>query len=410
MPDNFFASNTRKRKRPTGASASSSSRKTARTAASKHGQHKSSAGPPKKRRDEELSDETGEDHDLGGIDEMDLRAPDVDPDAYESGEDDPDETPAEKRLRLAKMYLDGVKQGLQQGACRPVRLHRPLTISPRTQRRATLTQRRSTASSSQPASDRTSSSTLARSTCSWQTACVSLRCPSHPSLTATQYQIADAPSIRTRGHRFSVTCAVASPSARWLFTAGKDGSIIKWDLHTKQKVHTHYKHRPDKGKAKDVQGHTDEVWALAVSPDGRYLASGGKDRLVGVWDVETHEWVKGFAGHRDHISVRPPGLAPSLADRPPGTRVSQSAADCDDVNAAVLGVVRPDAEAVRPALDGLRRDALRAPGAGARARCAPRRDGGERGRARQDRAVLEDPGGDAAGVPWGWGEQMDGRS
>lgn len=89
MPDNFFASNTRKRKRPTGASASSSSRKTARTAASKHGQHKSSAGPPKKRRDEELSDETGEDHDLGGIDEMDLRAPDVDPDAYESGEDTP---------------------------------------------------------------------------------------------------------------------------------------------------------------------------------------------------------------------------------------------------------------------------------------------------------------------------------
>ena len=119
MPDSFFASNTRKRKRSTGAA--SSSRKPGRGANSKHasrGQQKPSAAPtPKKRRDEELSDETGEDDDVGGIDEMDLRAPDVDPDAYESGEEDEEETPAEKRLRLAKMYLDGVKQGLGMGAC-----------------------------------------------------------------------------------------------------------------------------------------------------------------------------------------------------------------------------------------------------------------------------------------------------
>lgn len=119
MPDPFFASNTRKRKRTT--SVASSSRKPGRNTTGKHasrGQSKSSTAPtPKKRRDEELSDETGEDDDVGGIDEMDLRAPDVDPDAYESGEEDEEETPAEKRLRLAKMYLDGVKQGLGMGTC-----------------------------------------------------------------------------------------------------------------------------------------------------------------------------------------------------------------------------------------------------------------------------------------------------
>lgn len=46
---------------------------------------------------------------------MDLRAPDIDPDAYESGEEDQDETPAEKRLRLAKLYLESVKQSLNLG-------------------------------------------------------------------------------------------------------------------------------------------------------------------------------------------------------------------------------------------------------------------------------------------------------
>ena len=86
--------------------------------------------------------------------------------------------------------------------------------------------------------------------------------------------------------------------------------IIKWDLHTGKQAHTFHKLRADKGKGKsrdtgagELQGHTDEVWALALSPDGRYLASGGKDRRVGVWDVEKDAWVKGFGGHRDCISV-----------------------------------------------------------------------------------------------------------
>lgn len=57
-----------------------------------------------------------------------------------------------------------------------------------------------------------------------------------------------------------------------------------------------------------MKGHTDEVLALAVSGDGRYLASAGKDRRVGVWDVEKAEWVKGFGGHRDTISVRRPPI------------------------------------------------------------------------------------------------------
>lgn len=41
---------------------------------------------------------------------MDLRADAVDPN--ESGEEDEEETPAEKRLRLAKLYLESVKDGL----------------------------------------------------------------------------------------------------------------------------------------------------------------------------------------------------------------------------------------------------------------------------------------------------------
>lgn len=53
-----------------------------------------------------------------------------------------------------------------------------------------------------------------------------------------------------------------------------------------------------------MDGHTDEVLALAICGNGMYLASGGRDKKVGIWDVEKAEWVKGFGGHKDAVSVR----------------------------------------------------------------------------------------------------------
>lgn len=66
-----------------------------------------------------------------------------------------------------------------------------------------------------------------------------------------------------------------------------------------------------KARAEDVDGHTDEIWALALTSDGRYLASGGKDRRIGVWDVGSGNgaWVKGFGGHKDSVTVRAPPVS-----------------------------------------------------------------------------------------------------
>ncbi|RDX44612.1 WD40 repeat-like protein [Lentinus brumalis] len=276
MPDAFFASTkNRKRKRATSRDAGpSTSRGGARGGTKQTGRKQASKPKTAKRTaDEELSDETPDDNDREGIDDMDLRAPDVDPDAYESAEEDEDETPAQKRLRLAKLYLDNVKEGLSlaEGEFDAAEIDREL-ISARLK---------------QDVMEHSGKVHL---------------------FVADKYDLEHAPSIRTkRAHRFSVTAAVASSDARWLYTSGKEGSIVKWDLHTGRQAHTFHKVRLDKGKGKgnagEVKGHTDEVWALAVSPDGKYLASGGKDRRVGVWDVEKNEWVKGFGGHRDSISA-----------------------------------------------------------------------------------------------------------
>jgi len=81
-------------------------------------------------------------------------------------------------------------------------------------------------------------------------------------------------------------------------------------LRTGSRLATFPKLQPGGGKGKvkvtttESPGHSDEVLTLALSDDGRYLASAGKDHRVCMWDAEKVEWVRGFGGHRDTISVR----------------------------------------------------------------------------------------------------------
>lgn len=57
----------------------------------------------------------------------------------------------------------------------------------------------------------------------------------------------------------------------------------------------------------ETAGHTDEIYTLALSSDGKRLASAGADRKVGVWDISSAEgsggckWVSALRGHKDAI-------------------------------------------------------------------------------------------------------------
>lgn len=44
---------------------------------------------------------------------------------------------------------------------------------------------------------------------------------------------------------------------------------------------------------------------LAASEDGKWLISGGRDKVVGVWNVSEREprWVAGLKGHKDAVTV-----------------------------------------------------------------------------------------------------------
>jgi tetratricopeptide (TPR) repeat protein/tRNA A-37 threonylcarbamoyl transferase component Bud32 len=50
-----------------------------------------------------------------------------------------------------------------------------------------------------------------------------------------------------------------------------------------------------------IQGHTDSVLAVAFSPDGAFLASGGDDRTICLWDVASGELLQILGGHKGPV-------------------------------------------------------------------------------------------------------------
>lgn len=99
-------------------------------------------------------------------------------------------------------------------------------------------------------------------------------------------------------HRQPVTSVALSEDDRRGFSASKDGTIVHWDVESGKSE----KYLWPSGEVlkshgvKDAQGratkHSKQVLSLAVSSDGRYLASGGLDRHVHLWDVRTRQHIQ----------------------------------------------------------------------------------------------------------------------
>ncbi|KAH0910386.1 hypothetical protein HID58_033707 [Brassica napus] len=109
-------------------------------------------------------------------------------------------------------------------------------------------------------------------------------------------------------HRHSVVSVALSDDDARGFSASKDGTILHWDVSSGEKEI--YKWPSDeilkshgmKVREPRNKKHSRATLALAVSSDGRYLATGGVDRHIHIWDVRTREHVQAFPGHRNTVS------------------------------------------------------------------------------------------------------------
>lgn len=109
-------------------------------------------------------------------------------------------------------------------------------------------------------------------------------------------------------HRQSVTAVAVSDDDARGFSASKDGVIMHWDVESgksekykwpSEEVLIKHSAKAPQNQSKNRSKH---VLALAVSSDGRYLATGGMDRHVHLWDTRTREHIQAFPGHKGPVS------------------------------------------------------------------------------------------------------------
>src|SRR5206468_1110806 len=97
-----------------------------------------------------------------------------------------------------------------------------------------------------------------------------------------------------------------SPDGKYIASGGADGSVQVWNATT---AHTYVTYR----------GHTAAVNALVWSPDGKYIASGGADSSVQVWDATTGHTLFTYHGHTAAVNAvewqKGPHLLPGYEGR-----------------------------------------------------------------------------------------------
>ena len=112
-----------------------------------------------------------------------------------------------------------------------------------------------------------------------------------------------------RDHSDEVRSVAFSPDGKVLASAGKDTTIILWDVSTA--LNTGVATRRPMGQP--LKGHTLDVNSVAFSPDGKMFASASNDATIILWDVATRQPIgEPLTGHSSAVnsvafSPAPPG-------------------------------------------------------------------------------------------------------
>lgn len=92
------------------------------------------------------------------------------------------------------------------------------------------------------------------------------------------------------GHNSRVNCALFSPDRRWLASGGADNKIRLWDVDSGSELRA-------------LTGHRNWIKSLSISRTGEKLASGSNDRTVRVWDVSSGRELLTLNGHDGPVEV-----------------------------------------------------------------------------------------------------------
>ncbi|MEH2315443.1 MAG: AAA-like domain-containing protein, partial [Nostoc sp.] len=93
---------------------------------------------------------------------------------------------------------------------------------------------------------------------------------------------------RLEGHSNHVFSVVFSPDGKTLASASADNTIKLWNLDTRKEITT-------------LSGHSDYVYSVVFSPDGKTLASASADNTIKLWNLDTRKEITTLSGHSNTV-------------------------------------------------------------------------------------------------------------
>jgi len=109
-----------------------------------------------------------------------------------------------------------------------------------------------------------------------------------------------------QGHSDYVYSVAFSPDGRQVVSGSGDKTIKLWDVATGQEIRT-------------FSGHSNVVNSVTFSPDGRQVVSGSGDKTIKLWDVATGQEIRTFSGHSNVVN--------SVTFSPDGRQVVSGSSD-----------------------------------------------------------------------------------
>ncbi|MBM4073566.1 MAG: hypothetical protein FJ271_32295, partial [Planctomycetes bacterium] len=120
--------------------------------------------------------------------------------------------------------------------------------------------------------------------------------------TARLCRIADQQELhRFKGHWHGIRGLAFLPGEKRLVTGSIDGTVRFWDLADGKELYQ-VKLPPLPPNAPEI-GATRDVFALALSPDGRQVLCGHRDRVARLYDVTTGDLIQTLTGHRSYVNA-----------------------------------------------------------------------------------------------------------
>ncbi|MBD2529526.1 serine/threonine protein kinase [Nostoc flagelliforme FACHB-838] len=90
------------------------------------------------------------------------------------------------------------------------------------------------------------------------------------------------------GHENSVLSVAVSPDGKTIASSGGNRTIKLWDLATGKQISS-------------LNGHFQQVNVIKISPDGKLLVSASDDNTIKIWNLATRKQIRTLEGHSDSV-------------------------------------------------------------------------------------------------------------